>query len=51
MNGALEAGPASNLIADTATLAVPGCFLIAGLLGLYMKLALLGPQWAAIARA
>jgi hypothetical protein len=32
------------------TIAVLDCFLIAGLLGVYLKLALLGPQWAGIAR-
>jgi hypothetical protein len=32
------------------TLAVLDCFLITGILGVYLKFALLGPQWVAVAR-
>jgi hypothetical protein len=35
---------------DTDTIAVVDCWLITGLLGVYLKLALLNPQWGAVAR-
>ena len=34
----------------TGTIAALDCFIVAGLLGVYMKWALLGPHWGAIAR-
>ena len=33
-----------------STFAALDCFIVAGLLGVYLKLALLGPHWGAIAR-
>jgi hypothetical protein len=36
--------------ASARTLAALDCFIVAGLLGVYLKLALLGPHWGAIAR-
>ena len=35
---------------STGTLAALGCFVVLGLLGVYLKFALIGPHWGAIAR-